>query len=158
MGYPPQGPSFASTPTVYGLVIGKFFLWSPWESLSLGAHFPLMEQDVGSLQPPKQLLPEIILAGASERRRLSAPQCPSGTPQPEQRGWPPPSLPLVTETIDRWAGGPLLAEPLGTGAPITFLRGLSITATHYLLTSALYISCANHEPSKEEELKHLQDE
>lgn len=87
--------------------------------MNSNAHFIVMKQDVGSLQPPKQLLPEMVLVGASERRRLIPPTT-EEAPQPQQRGWVPTQA-ACSLSEARLAEGPPLLEPLGTSSPTIFL-------------------------------------
>lgn len=76
----------------------------------------VMEQDVGTLQPTKQLLPETVLVGASERTRpppLSPPLHPTPPPPSPQCNHPAgaeglPSLPQITKRIDWQAALPSL--------------------------------------------------
>lgn len=127
---------------VYGPTVGKLFLcsdssiWSgdssglklpqnqpdsallsfrpPWGSSPLDARFTVMEQDVGSLQPTKQLLPETVLVGARERTRpppLSPPLHPAPHPHPSHpaRAEGLPKQPQITKRIDWQAALPCLS-------------------------------------------------
>ena len=83
----------------------------PWRSLSSNALSMVMKQDVGSLQPPKQLFPEMVLVGNSKRRRPipSPPSCDSLPARAEKLG---PHAACLCPSEDALAAGPPDTEPL----------------------------------------------